>query len=473
MRNQSATFCNPLYQGQDPWIIQKDGYYYSSYSGLESPNSIYVCRSRSLLDRGPKVKVFDGAGKFIHLFSPELHYIDGEWYIYAASFNFDYNKRYLFVWKGKTQNPLDGFELVNCIIPKVDGVEYEANDTTVFRSALNGKLYMIMDVIGAHECMAEMKSPTELKGEFVHMPMFNGEGPRVIQRDGMTIVTNAWGFWRYSSYCVTAADTRSDDYFNPDVWTSMGYVFKPHGTWANEQDNARVLGSWDEGLADKKFIPSGTMWGTSRASFVKSADGTEDWMFYHHKVWSVDENGYRQISMQKFTFNEDGTPNFGSPVQTNEQLPIPSGDPGLGEAYSAAEAAPFNGAQVAAEQTGAIQSQYVNLAKPGQGAAFGVNAKQAGKHIATLRYSYGHFVEIEQSYNWHRNDPATARLSVYVNGEKQTEFLLQKTKDYDQWMQDAVYLNLKEGENQVEIRLNPGREGHVALDTLWIAEDLD
>ena len=61
-------------------------------------------------------------------------------------------------------------------------------------------------------------------------------------------------------------------------------------------------------------------------TFFKSPDGTEDWIVYHanDKETDVCDMG-RTPRIQKFTWNEDGTPNFGTPVSESTELAVPSG----------------------------------------------------------------------------------------------------------------------------------------------------
>lgn len=64
--------------------------------------------------------------------------------------------------------------------------------------------------------------------------------------------------------------------------------------------------------------------------FFQSPDGTEDWIVYHAND-SADGacDGRRTTRVQKFTWNDDGTPNFGVPVSTSEEIAAPSGDEGI------------------------------------------------------------------------------------------------------------------------------------------------
>src|SRR4029079_7651624 len=62
-------------------------------------------------------------------------------------------------------------------------------------------------------------------------------------------------------------------------------------------------------------------------SFFKSVDGTEDWILYHANSSAGQGCGdTRNPRIQKFTWNADGTPNFGEPVKINVAINKPSGE---------------------------------------------------------------------------------------------------------------------------------------------------
>jgi GH43 family beta-xylosidase len=62
-------------------------------------------------------------------------------------------------------------------------------------------------------------------------------------------------------------------------------------------------------------------------SFFKSRDGKEDWIIYHANSTAGQGCGnVRNPRMQTFTWNADGTPNFGEPVKINTPIKKPSGE---------------------------------------------------------------------------------------------------------------------------------------------------
>jgi len=66
--------------------------------------------------------------------------------------------------------------------------------------------------------------------------------------------------------------------------------------------------------------------GVGHASFTKSPDGSQDWIVYHAHPSPGGNADARVIRIQPFTFNANGTPNFGTPIFSNT-VEVPSGVP--------------------------------------------------------------------------------------------------------------------------------------------------
>ena len=59
--------------------------------------------------------------------------------------------------------------------------------------------------------------------------------------------------------------------------------------------------------------------------FFKSPDGEENWILYHANSKPGQGCGrFRSPRAQKFTFKEDGSPDFGEPMKQGLLLPVPS-----------------------------------------------------------------------------------------------------------------------------------------------------
>src|SRR6185437_1637927 len=73
------------------------------------------------------------------------------------------------------------------------------------------------------------------------------------------------------------------------------------------------------------FQSSAKTFGVGHNSFVKSPDGTQDWLVYHSK-WSRHDGWQRTVFTQPFQWTAGGLPDFGEPVAAGQALPLPSGE---------------------------------------------------------------------------------------------------------------------------------------------------
>jgi GH43 family beta-xylosidase len=74
--------------------------------------------------------------------------------------------------------------------------------------------------------------------------------------------------------------------------------------------------------------PEAHAYAVGHNGFFKSPDGREDWIVYHSNPDPHEGCGNRRSPRaQKFTWNADGTPNFGTPAPVGKALAKPSGVP--------------------------------------------------------------------------------------------------------------------------------------------------
>jgi GH43 family beta-xylosidase len=70
--------------------------------------------------------------------------------------------------------------------------------------------------------------------------------------------------------------------------------------------------------------PSGQAYAPGHNGFFKSPSGEEDWLVYHaNAVPGQGCGSSRSMRMQKFTWKNDGTPDFGIPAALGSSIPIP------------------------------------------------------------------------------------------------------------------------------------------------------
>jgi GH43 family beta-xylosidase len=161
--------------------------------------------------------------------------------------------------------------------------------------------------------IARMTNPWTLEGERVMLsePTFNwernglvNEGPQILKNNNgrVFLIYSASGCW-------------TDDY-------ALGMLSLKEG------GNPLVAADWTKSpspVFSKK--PENSAFGPGHNSFFKSPDGTEDWIIYHaNSVAGQGCGDARSPRIQKFTWNADGTPNFGEPVSTNSKITKPSGE---------------------------------------------------------------------------------------------------------------------------------------------------
>ena len=129
------------------------------------------------------------------------------------------------------------------------------------------------------------------------------EGPEILRHgDQIFLIYSAAGCWtdNYSMGMLTAK--AGSDLLDPASWKKNPLpVF-----WQSPKDGA--------------FAPG-------HGSFFRSPDGTEDWMLYHANAEAGQGCGNRRAPRaQRFTWNADGTPDFGRPVGVSVPVARPSGD---------------------------------------------------------------------------------------------------------------------------------------------------
>ncbi|WP_407272147.1 family 43 glycosylhydrolase [Radiobacillus sp. PE A8.2] len=438
-------FSNPLYQGQDPFVTYKDGFYYFvSSSNLDSNNKIYVSKSRTLTDQGEKVMVFDSKGTETRIFAPEIFFLDGKWYIYYCADLKEYDYRHMAtVIESVTDDPQGEYVSKGALYTGVNGDYRQANDFTVFE--YNGQLYGVWGTLGQGEpvgpAIAPMDNPYTITEDRSVLPGHGGEGPRVLQKDGKVFITLSEGDYQSDGYRMSYYMNTDGDILNQNSWTRKNDV----------------------------FVATSDVSGPARAGFVKSVDGKEDWMIYHSRVYKeTTRNWWRQINIKKFGWNDDGTPDFGEPVSPYVWQQLPSGDLGQGDMYQAEEGIVYGDINQDDSYANFQGTGYIHLPKDvGTEANFVVDAQEAGDYIVGVRYAYGVQVDGESTSNPRTQLPARAKINVYVNGIHMKTITPDKTAiSWEEWFTASERLQLKAGKNVISYRIDQDSIGNVNVDYL-------
>jgi len=321
--NGPATFKNPLLNSApDPWVAQRgDFYYFLQTHG----NRIEIRKTAKVteLATATSTEVFraPGAGRNSRdVWAPEMFYIQGKWYIYyTASDGQDVNHR-MFVLENANDDPttknwVDKGQLITRPenLWAIDGSILEYKNELYF--IFSGRPGAASGNLTQNIYISKMSNPYTLTGETVMIstPEHNWEKRGFGVNEGPEILKNAADdvFLIYSaSYCGT------DDY-------ALGMLS------LTKDADPLVSASWVK-KENAVFSKVPTAYGAGHNGFFKSKDGKEDWIIYHANAESHPNNSgcgnSRSTRIQKFTWNDDGTPNFGRPVALGESIDVPSGE---------------------------------------------------------------------------------------------------------------------------------------------------
>jgi GH43 family beta-xylosidase len=315
----ATTFTNPLLpSGPDPWVIQKDGFYYYMQT---TGNNLVLRKTAKMSELGSAVSTTiwtpKATGPTSHdIWAPEIHFLDGKWYVYftAGPGNCCGGQR-LWVLENASADPTQGTWTEKGQIA-VPGQDLWAIDGTILEQ--DGKRYLVWSgqEAGSDQqniYIALMSSPWTLTGprtqlshpqyawELSGTPKVN-EGPEIIQHGGKTFIIYS------ASHCST------DDYALGQL-TLTGTDPLAASAWAKSTTPVFVKN------------PANRAYGPGHNSFFKSKDGSQDWIIYHANTNPNEGCGDpRNPRMQQFSWNADGSPNFGTPVAIGTPIARPAGE---------------------------------------------------------------------------------------------------------------------------------------------------
>lgn len=321
----AQTFTNPLLpSGADPWSIYKDGYYYYTHS---MQNKLVIWKTKNLADlkTATQKTIFvppPNTAYSKELWAPEIHFIAGKWYVYFAADDGNNNNHRMYVLENASKDPLKGEWVFKGKVG--DATNKWAIDGSVF--TYQNQLYMIWagwegDINQKQEIyIAKMKNPWTIDGKRfkISTPQFEWEKhgdlndpnnpPHVDVNEGPQILMN-----KGKVFLIYSASGCWTDFYALGMMTLKGKNLLDASSW--EKSTQPVF----------KQSPENGVYAPGHNSFFKSPDGKEDWILYHANSGPGQGcGGQRSPRAQKFTWNADGSPNFGIPVKANETLNIPS-----------------------------------------------------------------------------------------------------------------------------------------------------
>lgn len=317
----TTTFKNPIYDSAgDPWVFQDNGYYYVTYTTGNNVKLIKTQKMSELKTSNAFAKIVwnptAGTMNSSEIWAPEIHKVDGAWYIYYAASNGVNETHRMWVLKNTASDPTTGTweDVGELELPDdkwaIDGTIVKINDKLYYSwSGWEGDVNVKQNIY-----ICEMESPTKATGNRVLLltPTYawekNGTSPEVIEAPQFFIKNDKVFIFYSAGACWT------DGY-------SIGAI------WMDIANNPLDANSWQRMENNPLFKASASAYGPGHNSFFKSLDGTEDWILYHaNPAQGQGCAAARSMRMQKISWTTNDFPVLGTPEPTGKSLNVPAGE---------------------------------------------------------------------------------------------------------------------------------------------------
>lgn len=310
-REDPLSWSNPILpQRADPHVVlHGDGYYYFTATVPEY-DRIEICRARTLggLPAAEAKVVWSkhASGPMSHhIWAPEIHHLDGKWYIYFAAGRAEaiWDIR-MYVLENPSPNPLEGKWTEKGQI-KMNWESFTL-DATTFDHRGNRYLAWAQSAPGEKGTgiyLAKMDSPWSITGKQVRLTKPElpwetighnvNEAPAVLHRNGRLFMTYSASATD-ANYCLGMLVAKDNaDLLDPQSWTkSPSPVFK----------------------SDSRS----SQFGPGHNAFTTTPDGKTDILVYHSRDYEKINgdplnNPDRATRAQVIRWKSNGMPDFGTP----------------------------------------------------------------------------------------------------------------------------------------------------------------
>ena len=301
-----------------PYVTEYKGMYYCTMQTNKVDSVMLWAASdlRRIGETDGKVVLTSAMTGLKHFWSPELHRINGKWYIYYEGDDGNTDSHQMYCIENPSENPLEGKWTQHGPILTNDEWNFGIHPTSV---VVGGRQYLLWSgwekrrIEAETQCIfiAEMKNPWTLKSPRVLLsrpdyewerqwitvdglrsayPIFVNENPEAfLSPDGRKVVVaySASGIWTmYNMLGMLYADAHSD-LLNPRSWKKM---------------------------SEPQFVADSTsnICGASNISVVMSPDKKTTYMMYETKDKNVGTVA-RDIRLKEITWDVNSLPVFGKP----------------------------------------------------------------------------------------------------------------------------------------------------------------
>ena len=339
----AETFANPIAPGADPWVVWHDGLYY--WCASENDLAVAVYRSERLDERGEKIVVWRAPARGPHsreIWAPELHRLDGRWYIYVAASNGKNETHRMIVLESVGDDPTSEFRFKAELYTGDDVATGHGSCWAIDGTILErgGRRYLLWS--GWADARDE---------QWLYIAEMSN--PWTVSSNRVRLCANDDHLWERVDETIRSRGLNEA----PQVLTRQGRVFVVYSASASWETSYKLGllelapdGDPMDAFAWRKhpvpvFAATKTTWGVGHCSFTQSPDGTEDWIVFHAKL-ETKPNWNRAVHAQRFAWDASGAPVFGTPVDAGVRLAIPSAKPEMVEvAFGRAALAAAMGAE--------------------------------------------------------------------------------------------------------------------------------
>ncbi|ROR28228.1 GH43 family beta-xylosidase [Mobilisporobacter senegalensis] len=442
----ASQYRNPLMRGADPTIARDaDGFY---YCGFATDNDIYLKRAETVLgiSTAKSRLVWKKPENFGYVWGPYIYRMEGKWYIYFASgpeTDFGYGHPSTYVLENESPDPFEGtWELkgswsnrdengeatekaglmnaegygLPCGVVTIGGERYYSYTKYFYYEdqylgvASGSAIDYTRTKFDECPTIVKMLNPWTLDNGTVEgstgtectlaRPIYDwekhgdniDEGCAVVEKDGKVYFAYSASSFMNDNYCVgvSYADLNSD-LLDPNSWEKLPVP-----------------------LMSKS--PENSAFGPGSPLFVKSEDGTEDWLIHHAGPVGGQTGANRWVRATPVSWTDNSFVNVGVPSNPGTVFDRPSGEE-KSEVLEAEDAACVGvEKRIISNSARSSGSGNVKFNEAGGYVEFDVEAESAGMYSLDFRYNNavtGSAITMELSVN----DSQQRMLSFVSNGE--------------------------------------------------------
>ena len=309
------------YGGADPWLQYYEGNYYLATTTWRSELIMFSAPTLAGLKTAVPVQIYaeSDPSRCCNMWAPEFHLLDGPngprwYYYYSAGTSGTLDNQRTHVLESEGTDPMGPYQYVGRIFDSANDVW--AIDGSILQIADN--LYFLFsswDGPNQNLFIAPMSNPWTISGPRVLLaqPEYAweqsganvNEAPVALYNDEHIFVIYSASFCETPDYKLGMLTYLGGDPLSPAAWEKH-----PEPVFERSDENG--------------------VFGPAHNGFFTSPDGSENWIVYHAND-SADggcDDG-RTTRVQPFTWNADGTPDFGEPIGPAPPINAPAGDNGI------------------------------------------------------------------------------------------------------------------------------------------------